>query len=85
MSLGMSANEYMAQFEILAGKTNFNEVALEDGNSQVSLLLFLIRSTHNQHSQLVINGGEYLNLLMILLIFFKKEKKKEKKRIFIYY
>ena len=30
MSLSMSADEYIAQFEILAGRTNFNNVALED-------------------------------------------------------
>ena len=33
MSLGMSADEYKAQFEILTGRTNFNEVALEDAYS----------------------------------------------------
>ena len=30
MSLSMSADEYTSQFEILAGRTNFNEAALED-------------------------------------------------------
>ena len=34
MSLSMSADEYTAQFEILAGRTNFNDVALEDAYSQ---------------------------------------------------
>ena len=30
MSLSMSADKYTAQFEILAGRTNFNDAALED-------------------------------------------------------
>jgi len=30
MMIGMMANEYMAKFEMLAGRTSFNEVALED-------------------------------------------------------
>ena len=30
MTSGMSADEYMAQFEILAARTNFNDPALED-------------------------------------------------------
>ena len=34
MSLGMLADEYMAQFEFLAGRINFNEAALEDVYSQ---------------------------------------------------
>ena len=33
MSLSMSADEYTAQFEILAGRTNFNNAALEDAYS----------------------------------------------------
>ena len=34
MSSSMSADEYTAQFEILAGRTNFNDAALEDAYSQ---------------------------------------------------
>ena len=34
MSLSMSADEYTAQFEILAGRTNFNDAALEDAYSR---------------------------------------------------
>ena len=34
MSVSMSADEYTAQFEILAERTNFNDVALEDAYSQ---------------------------------------------------
>ena len=34
MSLSMSADEYTAQFEILVGRTNFNDAALEDAYSQ---------------------------------------------------
>ena len=30
MTMGMMADEYMARFEMLAGRTSFNEVALED-------------------------------------------------------
>src|SRR5882672_4851455 len=30
MTMGMTADEYMATFEMLAGRTGFNEVALED-------------------------------------------------------
>src|SRR5882672_182733 len=30
MTMGMTADEYMAKFEMLAGRTGFNEVALED-------------------------------------------------------
>ena len=33
MSSSMSADEYTAQFEFLAGRTNFNDVALEDAYS----------------------------------------------------
>ena len=34
MSLSMSADEYTAQFEILAGRTNFNDATLEDAYSR---------------------------------------------------
>ena len=34
MSLSMSADEYIAQFEILTERTNFNDAALEDAYSQ---------------------------------------------------
>jgi len=30
MTMGMMADEYMAKFEMLTGRTSFNEVALED-------------------------------------------------------
>ena len=30
MMMGMMANEYMAKFKMLAGRTGFNEAALED-------------------------------------------------------
>jgi len=30
MMMGMIADEYMAKFEMLAGRTGFNEAALED-------------------------------------------------------
>jgi len=30
MMVGMMAKEYMAKFEMLAGRTGFNNVALED-------------------------------------------------------
>ena len=30
MTMGMTADEYTAKFEMLAGRTSFNEVALED-------------------------------------------------------
>jgi len=30
MTMGMTADEYMARFEMLAGRTSFNEAALED-------------------------------------------------------
>ena len=33
MSLDMLTDAYIAQFEILAGRTNFNEAALEDAYS----------------------------------------------------
>ena len=33
MTYGMSADEYTAQFEILAARTNFNDPALEDAYS----------------------------------------------------
>ena len=33
MSSSMSADEYIAQFEILAGRTNFNDAVLEDAYS----------------------------------------------------
>ena len=33
MSSSISADEYTAQFEILAGRTNFNDAALEDAYS----------------------------------------------------
>ena len=51
MSSSMSADEYIAQFEILVGRTNFNDAALEDAYSQGLSTAILDKIMHNQHFQ----------------------------------
>ena len=47
MSLSMSTDEYTAQFEILAGRTNFNDMALEDVYSR-GLSTAILDKIHTQ-------------------------------------
>ena len=49
MTSGMSANEYTAQFEILVGRTGFNDAALEDAYSH-SLPAIILDKIHAQPS-----------------------------------
>ena len=49
MTSGMSADEYMAQFEILASRTNFNNPALEDAYSH-GLTVIILDKIHAQPS-----------------------------------
>ena len=44
---GMSADEYMAQFEILAARTSFNDPALEDAYS-CGLTAIILDKIHSQ-------------------------------------
>jgi len=46
MTTGMTADEYMAKFEMLAGRTSFNKAALEDAFIQglPQLILFKVYS-----------------------------------------
>jgi len=43
MMVGMMAEEYTAKFEMLAGRTRFNDVALEDVYVQGLLHLILLK------------------------------------------
>ena len=47
MSSSMSADEYTVQFEILAGRTNFNDAALEDVYSR-GLSTAILDKIHTQ-------------------------------------
>ena len=49
MTSGMSADEYTAQFEILAARTNFNDPALEDAYSR-GLTAMILDKIHAQPS-----------------------------------
>jgi hypothetical protein len=49
MTSGMSADEYTAQFEILAGRTGFNDAALEDAYSR-GLPTIILDKIHAQPS-----------------------------------
>ena len=49
MTSGMLADEYMAQFEILAARTNFNDPVLEDAYSH-GLTVMILDKIHAQPS-----------------------------------
>jgi len=50
MTMGMTANEYMAKFEMLVGRTSFNEVELEDMFIQGLPQLILFKVVYSQTS-----------------------------------